>query len=215
MRMHLARLHTAAKRSPNRSPSSPPHFDPHDRSVLPKRLIVFGGATENQVLIELTASILGCPVFQPTALAASSYGPSFKGRDRAITMSGLGAAYKAAFDYEQSKSSVTTTYREFLEDAYRQRTQRRQRSSTLDGARPILTNSMATFEAPEVADSRTAGHGAARRMSFSTVKLSNGHLPGSPSTTSSTPGVLVVPIHTSADDAERGLIQVAEPDLDL
>lgn len=268
MRMHLSRLHHLTHPSKLPVANDPIGFSPHDPRALPKRLIVYGGTTEDRVLVDLLASVLGARVFHPACLAAGTYAPYFRGKEGAISTAAIGAAHKGLYARHLSTLGTTTrrgggedSFEGWLRRALRERKSRNWRTM-LEGKRPsvpILTASMASFEAPEATPERkptgatvTATVGVERtgggvgpgrntpvpvvtvngnrRMSFSTMKLAETVNPGSGSggggqTSGLTTGggsgggggggVLVVPIHTHPDDAEAGLIQVAEPDRDL
>ncbi|KAH9810540.1 hypothetical protein DFH28DRAFT_902576 [Melampsora americana] len=222
MRVQLARIYQAASqlKNPNRKPSMMYNtlgFNPYDHKILPRRLIVMGKAADSRVMIDMLSSILGAPVYQPTSLVPSSYSPSFNGTDGAISPSGLGAAYKAAWTHARQLGS-TESYSTFLSERLRHRAERL-RGETFDGRRPsvsIITPSIASFEAPEPSLCATSPL-SPRRMSFSSVKIAPGlgiTRPGSPTTPNST-SILIVPIRTDPDDAEAGLIKVSEPDEDL
>lgn len=224
MRMQLARIHQAGKqfKSPKqraRVPYNPLGFDPYDHSILPRRLIVMGRASDSRVMVDMLSSILGAPVFQASSLAPATYSPLFNGSGSSVSSAGMGAAYRAVYCHENARRlGPAEPYGQFLSERFRQRADRL-RGATFEGRRPsipIITTSIASFEAPEPSVRATSPL-TPRRMSFSTVKITPGlslNRPGSPPTPSCG-SILVVPIHTDPDDAEAGLIKVADPDEDL
>ncbi|KAG0151021.1 hypothetical protein CROQUDRAFT_668125 [Cronartium quercuum f. sp. fusiforme G11] len=221
MRMQLARIYQAARQSKNLKPKAcVPYnslgFDPYDHSILPRRLIVMGRASDSRVMIDMLSSILGAPVFQSTSLAPMTYSPRFSGPESAVSPAGLGAAYKAAWTHARRLGSADS-YSAFLSERFQQRAERLRGAHFDRGpSHPIITTSIASFEAPEPSVSPTSPF-TPRRMSFSTVKIAPGlglTRPGSPPIPTCG-SILVVPIHTDPDDAEVGLIKVAEPDEDL
>ncbi|MBW0471782.1 hypothetical protein O181_011497 [Austropuccinia psidii MF-1] len=214
MRIQLARVNQALKK-PAHPTESPPFpysllgFDPYDHSVLPERIIILGRASENRVMVDLLSSVLGAPVYRS---APSPVSPFFSGVECAITTSGLGACYKAAWTHSHLHN-LTCSYDDFLRERIAQRTNRRKASRFDEGKSsvPIITRSIASLETQQ--DPAISSSQQLLPSIQSTRRLWNEISASSEvQSNESTSGMLLNP---DTNGTEVDLIQIAEPDEDM
>lgn len=201
MRLQLSRISQGLKHPESSSGALAPTykllgFNPYDRSVLPKRVIVIGQASRSRVMIELLSSILGVPVYQSVALSPSTYSTVFLGNQLAITPAALGSCYKAAWTYMR-QLNMNQSYNDFLGERNMQRSKRLKSPD----ARHIPT-SLGRLNASEGSVQSPNGAAAIWNQGDSPLELSNDAT------------IHVVPIQTDSRDLEDGLLRVAEPDED-